>query len=185
MKSLALVVLLAATAHATPMSELAVVRTAKPARPYTPARSETKLVNLYNQWTHEWLALDPADHAAPPADEVDHFLRCHYTNEETTMDPRLVGILMKAAAHFHVDTIQIVSGFRHPKYNLMLRKKGHEVARHSQHVEGVAVDFRLPRVPTSRLLAFVRSLRLGGVGYYPASRFVHMDTGPSRYWTGR
>jgi uncharacterized protein YcbK (DUF882 family) len=182
--SLWLVGILATAAHATPMSELAVVHTAKPAHAYTPARSEQHLVNLYNQWTHEWLALDPADHAAPPADEVDHFLRCHYTNEATTMDPRLVGILLKAAAHFHVDTIQIVSGFRHPKYNLMLRKKGHQVARDSQHTHGNAVDFYLPGVSIHDLHAWAVAQKLGGVGLYLQSGFVHMDVGKVRYWNG-
>jgi uncharacterized protein YcbK (DUF882 family) len=66
----------------------------------------------------------------------------------------------------------------------MLRKKGHQVARSSQHVEGHAVDFRIRGVPTRTLLQFVRSLRLGGVGFYPHSQFVHSDTGRIRYWTG-
>jgi uncharacterized protein YcbK (DUF882 family) len=66
----------------------------------------------------------------------------------------------------------------------MLRKKGHQVARSSQHVEGHAVDFRIRGVKTKVLRNFVTSLRLGGVGYYPNSQFVHCDTGKIRHWTG-
>ena len=66
----------------------------------------------------------------------------------------------------------------------MLRKKGREVARQSQHTEGNAVDFRVRGVPTQRLLNYVRSLRIGGVGYYPHSQFVHSDTGRVRFWRG-
>ncbi|HTJ43818.1 MAG TPA: DUF882 domain-containing protein [Kofleriaceae bacterium] len=180
---LALIALGGAAAHATPMSELAIT---KSVRPYVAPRSETKLVNLYNTWTHEWLALDASgkDRAPAPADVVDHFLRCHYTNEPTTMDPRLVKILLDAANHFHVDTVQIVSGFRHPKYNLMLRKKGHQVARDSQHTHGNAVDFYLPGVPIKDLHAWAVAQKLGGVGLYLQSGFVHMDVGKVRYWNG-
>jgi uncharacterized protein YcbK (DUF882 family) len=67
----------------------------------------------------------------------------------------------------------------------MLRKKGHEVARDSQHTYGHAVDFRIPGVATRALLEYVKSLHLGGAGYYPDSEFVHADTGPVRFWAGR
>jgi len=92
--------------------------------------------------------------------------------------------ISRPARRFSADRIEIVSGYRSPKYNLMLRKKGHQVARQSQHTEGHAVDFRIPGVPTQTLLGYVRSLRLGGVGFYPHSRFVHSDTGRVRFWKG-
>ena len=115
----------------------------------------------------------------------DEFLRCHYTNQARRMERRLVPVVLGAALHFHKDVVQIVSAYRAPKYNLMLRKKGHEVARQSQHTQGTAVDFRIPGVGTQALLDHVRSLHAGGVGFYPDSAFVHADTGPVRYWTGR
>jgi uncharacterized protein YcbK (DUF882 family) len=80
--------------------------------------------------------------------------------------------------------VDIVSGFRSPKYNLMLRKKGHQVARESQHMQGTAVDFRIRGVTTEVLREFVRGLHLGGVGYYPRTHFIHADTGKVRYWQG-
>lgn len=140
------------------------------------------LLNLYNEHTHEWLAFAPA---SPPADvTVDNFLRDHFTNRHTAMDPKLIHILIAAAAAFHADTVDIVSGFRHPKYNLMLRKKGHQVARDSQHTHGNAIDFYLPHVATLDLHAWAKRQKLGGVGLYLDSGFVHMDTGPIRYWSG-
>jgi uncharacterized protein YcbK (DUF882 family) len=114
------------------------------------------------------------------------FLRCHFTNQPSgEMDVRLAGVLVKAAQKFAAKRIDIVSGFRAPKYNLILRKKGREVARDSQHTRGHAVDFRIPGVRTAELMLFVKSLRLGGVGFYPESAFVHADTGPVRQWTAR
>jgi hypothetical protein len=140
------------------------------------------LVNVYNTWTHEWLAVDPA--ALPAPDVVDSFLRDHYTNEPTAMEQKLVGILAAAASHFDSSTVYVVSAFRHPKYNLLLRKKGHQVARDSNHTHGNAVDFYLAGVNIQRLHAWAKEQKLGGVGIYLGSGFVHMDTGRVRYWSG-
>jgi len=142
----------------------------------------TKLVNLFNQWTHDWLAIDPSQ--APSPGQVNQFLRDHFTNESTEMDKKLVGQLVDAAREFKADVVLVVSGFRHPKFNLVLRKKGHQVARDSQHTHGNAVDFMIARVPVAKLHAWAKARKLGGVGIYPSSGFVHMDTGPIRYWTG-
>jgi uncharacterized protein YcbK (DUF882 family) len=140
------------------------------------------LINLYNEHTHEWLAVVPGQ-ALPPG-ELDLFLRDHYTNKTTTMDPRLIGVLESAAKNFKSDIVDVVSGFRHPKFNLMLRKKGHQVARDSQHTHGHAVDFFIPKVTTQQLHAWAKAQKLGGVGLYLESGFVHMDVGPVRYWSG-
>ena len=139
-------------------------------------------VCLHNVWTNETL---PVDVAHPPSpDTVNVFLRDHYTNQGTAMDPRLLGVVLGAARAFGSRFVEVVSGFRAPKYNLLLRKKGHEVARESEHPRGEAVDFRLPGTPTRKLLRWVRALRLGGVGYYPRSSFVHADVGRVRFWRG-
>ena len=78
----------------------------------------------------------------------------------------------------------MVSGFRHPKFNLILRKKGHQVARDSQHTHGNACDFFIPHIPTRALQAWAKDQKIGGVGRYLDSGFVHMDTGPIRFWSG-
>ena len=100
------------------------------------------------------------------------------------MDAKLVEVVIIAAKKFKSDVAIVVSAFRHPKYNLILRKKGHQVARDSNHTKGNAVDFYLPKIDTMRLHAWARRQQLGGVGLYLASGFVHMDTGPIRFWSG-
>ena len=130
----------------------------------------------------DWLAVDPLN--PPSLAEINSFLRDHFTNEATKMEPKLIATVVDAAQQFKSDVANVVSGFRHPKYNLMLRKKGHQVARDSQHTHGNAVDFRIKGVGTRQVLHYVRSLRVGGVGFYPHSQFVHSDTGRVRYWTG-
>jgi hypothetical protein len=146
-----------------------------------PATRIAPMTTLFNLRTRETLALLPG---MPPEERFHKFLRDHYTNQSTRMDHRLVDVLARVAAKFGADRVEVVSGYRSPKYNLILRKKGHEVARQSQHTEGNAVDFRVRGVPTKRLLNYVRSLRIGGVGYYPHSQFVHSDTGRVRFWRG-
>ena len=141
-----------------------------------------KLVNLYNTWTHEWLAVEPKAAVAPAT--IDRFLRDHFTNKPTAMEPKLLEILVRAAASFKSDQVMVVSAFRHPKYNLILRKKGHQVARDSQHTHGNAVDFYIPRVTTQQLHAWAKAQQLGGVGLYLDSGFIHMDTGKVRFWSG-
>jgi uncharacterized protein YcbK (DUF882 family) len=147
-----------------------------------PARAAEAVLTLHNVWTDESLPVLASEKLDVEA--FDRLVRCHYTNQSTEMDPRLGETILRAAQRFKASYIEIVSGFRAPKYQLMLRKKGHEVARDSQHPLGHAVDFRIPDVPTRVLLRFVRSLKLGGVGYYPESRFVHCDVGRVRFWRG-
>lgn len=160
-------------------------------RVHAPEAAASTVLTLHNVWTNESLpvVLAPAPKKneppiAEPAAPFNQLARDHFTNQTTTMDPRLFGTVVRAAEKFHARYVEIVSGFRAPKYQLMLRKKLHEVARDSQHPRGTAVDFRVAGVPTRVLLRFVRSLHLGGVGYYPDSKFVHADVGPIRFWRG-
>jgi len=152
-----------------------------PATAARPGATVQPITTLFNQWTREALPLMPGQTVE---DRFHPFLRDHYTNQTTRMDTRLIDVLAQVARKFRASRIEVVSGYRSPKYNLMLRKKGHQVARASQHTEGHAVDFRVRGVPTPVLLRYVRSLRRGGVGFYPHSQFVHSDTGPIRFWKG-
>lgn len=139
------------------------------------------VTTLYNIWNHESLPLVAGQ---PYKKRFQLFLRDHYTKQSTLADARLAGVLAAAAIKFHAPRVEVVSGYRSPKYNLMLRKKGHQVARESQHMQGNAVDFRVHGVTTEALREFVRGLHLGGVGYYPRTHFIHADTGKVRYWKG-
>lgn len=147
-----------------------------------PGAKPARLVNLYNQHTKDWLAVEPD--ALPSVGQVDQFLRDHFTNEATQMDKKLIEVVVAAAKEFKSDMVTVVSGFRHPKYNLMLRKKGHQVARDSQHTHGNAVDFTIANVPVRKLHEWAKAQKIGGVGIYLSSGFIHMDTGPIRFWSG-
>jgi uncharacterized protein YcbK (DUF882 family) len=153
-----------------------------------PASAAAPVLTLHNVWTNESLpvvlAPAPGGAAPEPTAPFDVLARDHFTNQAARMDARLFVTVTRAAQRFKARYVEIVSGFRAPKYQLMLRKKGHEVARDSQHTLGQAVDFRIPNVTTRALLAYVKSLRLGGVGFYPESRFVHADVGRVRFWRG-
>ena len=148
-----------------------------------PGQRIEPVTTLFNVWTHEALPILPGQSQTVQS-QFHKFLRDHFTNQATRMDTRLIGVLTRVAGKFQASRIDVVSGYRSPKYNLMLRKKGHQVARDSQHTHGNAVDFRIKGVQTRQVLHYVRSLRVGGVGFYPHSQFVHSDTGRVRYWTG-
>jgi uncharacterized protein YcbK (DUF882 family) len=147
-----------------------------------PGTKPAKLVNLFNEHTHDWLAVDLADPPTPSM--IDTFLRDHFTNQTMKMEPKLIDMACSAATNFKSDFVTVVSGFRHPKFNLMLRKKGHQVARDSQHTHGNAIDFAIPTATTLQLEAWAKAQKLGGVGVYMESGFIHMDTGPIRTWAG-
>lgn len=157
-------------------------QTERTALVFPPAGSRIRpIATLYSVHLKEALPLLPGA-AAYPA--FKHLLRDHYSQQSTSVDPALLQAVISAALKFGADRVEVVSGYRSPKYNLSLRKKGRQVAQSSQHCDGKAVDFRLRGVTTNELWAFVRGLKLGGVGIYAHSAFVHCDTGPIRFWKG-
>jgi len=115
--------------------------------------------------------------------EINHILRDYRSGEVTAIDARLLDLLhdlsgsMGAPAHFHV-----ISGYRSPHTNAVMREHSTGVARNSMHTQGKAIDIRLPGHSLLSLHKAAVRLRGGGVGYYPGSDFVHMDTGRIRYW---
>lgn len=116
--------------------------------------------------------------------ELDRLLRDHRTGEVRAIDPGVLDIAwsLSRAAHRPLGTIEIISGYRSPRSNAALRKASHGVASRSLHLEGRALDLRLEGVPTDGLHQLALELRRGGVGFYAASDFVHVDTGPVRRW---
>ena len=114
---------------------------------------------------------------------VNWFLRDHYTGEVGTMDPRLLDQLFDLKQAFQTEqTFHVISGYRCPATNAVLRRRGGGVARNSLHVEGRAIDIRLPGVALGNLRDAALAMNSGGVGYYPTSDFVHIDTGRARSW---
>lgn len=123
-------------------------------------------------------------HYLPEAlNRIDSILRDHRTGDVTRMDAGLLDLLCRLRENLATDdTIHIISGFRSPKTNEMLRRKGSGIARNSLHLYGKAIDIRIPGVPLKRLQRTALDLKAGGVGFYPASDFVHVDTGRIRAW---
>ena len=95
-----------------------------------PAPAAAPVLTLHNVWTNESLPVVIAP-TPQPAASFNELTRCHFTNQATRMDQRLFETIVHAAEKFKARYVEVVSGFRAPKYQLMLRKKGHEVARDS------------------------------------------------------
>ena len=144
-------------------------------------------LSLYNVHTDERLEggyrdgkgrYDPAAMGA-----LNHFLRCHYTQQVAEIDPQVIEFLSRVDRRLGGDhEIHIISGYRSPKYNALLVREGKGAAKHSLHLQGKAVDIRIPEVDLDILKKTARSLEYGGVGYYPKSGFIHLDSGRIRNW---
>ncbi|MFO1080526.1 MAG: DUF882 domain-containing protein [Reyranellaceae bacterium] len=115
--------------------------------------------------------------------KLNHFLRDSHENAETEMDPLLFDVLWHTSSIVGFSgPIEVFSAFRSPTTNAWLASMQRGVASDSQHINGNAMDIRFPGVPVLRIREAARSLNMGGVGFYPRSGFVHLDTGPVRYW---
>lgn len=117
--------------------------------------------------------------------EVNMFMRDWRTGEAIQMDTRTIDIM--AAAHNLMDVSEpymLLSGYRSPKTNAMLRSQSGGVARNSLHMVGQAADLRLTSRTTAQMTNAAQSCAAGGVGRYRGSNFVHMDCGPVRTWNG-
>lgn len=110
-------------------------------------------------------------------------LRDHRTGDVYPMDPKLLDLVAQLNRMLGGrGPVEIISGYRSPETNAMLRESGDGVAQNSFHMQGRAIDIRVPGRPLRQLHRAALSLRAGGVGYYPSSNFVHVDTGPVRRW---
>lgn len=118
--------------------------------------------------------------------EIDHLLRDFRVNETRAIEPRLLDLLSELGGTLGTDQpFHVISGYRSPATNAMLRERGGAgtgVASHSLHMVGQAIDIRVPGVRLAQLHDAARSLKIGGVGYYPDLDFVHVDVGRVRYW---
>jgi uncharacterized protein YcbK (DUF882 family) len=119
-------------------------------------------------------------------EKLNYFLRDHNTQDVSNYDPKEFDVLHAMLARLGKlnSVINVVCGYRTPETNAALRQNSPQtgVAEHSQHMEGHAIDLRVPGVTTAKLRNAALSLRAGGVGYYPVSQFVHVDVGPVREW---
>jgi uncharacterized protein YcbK (DUF882 family) len=115
--------------------------------------------------------------------QVNHLLRDFRTGEVHPIDPALLDILFDLQTRANRDgAFEVISGYRSPATNAMLHSHSEGVAVHSLHLQGRAIDVRLPGFATRELAAQARTLQRGGVGFYARSDFVHVDTGRVRFW---
>lgn len=116
-------------------------------------------------------------------EEINYILRDFRSDEIFDMDAALLDFLHTTQRRLGSrGRFEIISAYRSPATNEMLRTRGGGVARNSQHLKGKAIDVRLTDVDTWDLRQAAHELELGGVGYYPTSDFVHLDTGRARWW---
>jgi len=114
---------------------------------------------------------------------INHLLRDHRSGDVHEMDPKLLDQLCALAQRCgRSGPFEVISGYRSPATNDMLRRNGSGVAKRSLHMQGRAIDVRLAGVRTNQLRRAATDLGRGGVGYYPKSDFVHLDTGRFRTW---
>jgi len=144
-----------------------------------------KLRNIHTDEKLEAVYWENGEYVPDAVKALNHVLRDYRNDESHPINPGLYDILGKIAqktgtkAHF-----QVISGYRSPATNKMLSERSGEVAKHSLHMEGKAMDIFLEDIALQDIRAEALDLKLGGVGYYPKSNFVHVDVGPVRKWSG-
>jgi uncharacterized protein YcbK (DUF882 family) len=116
-------------------------------------------------------------------DEINYILRDFRTGDVHAIDKSLLNTIAALRRQTGASSpISIISGYRSPRTNAALRRGSEGVARRSFHLQGKAIDIRIPGYSTSGIARQARRLAVGGVGYYNDSDFVHVDTGPVRTW---
>ncbi|MCI5141610.1 MAG: DUF882 domain-containing protein [Candidatus Electrothrix sp. ATG1] len=149
-------------------------------------KNESRVLSFYHTHTHERLDItyvsagiyDPA-----ALKKIDTYLRDFRTLDTHPIDPILLDILWRVQQEMGCNsTYEIISGYRSSATNNKLRSRSRGVAKRSLHMKGMAVDVRLSGQNTRMVRDCAVALRSGGVGYYAASDFVHIDTGRVRTW---
>ncbi len=152
------------------------------------ANGDTRTISLSNQHTNEsgsftFMVNGVYDQAV--LDKLNWLCRDWRLNEPTKMDPHLFDIIWEVYRESgSTQPIDVLSGYRSPQTNAMLRRRSRQVAEHSQHMEGKAIDAHFIDVGTARIRDIAMRMEEGGVGFYPtgATPWVHIDSGSVRYW---
>jgi uncharacterized protein YcbK (DUF882 family) len=154
----------------------------------SPGEGDVRALAFHNTHTNEklearyWVA---GRYQESGLTAIGWILRDHRTGDVTRIDPKLLDLLyflkQQTAGVDAAAVYEIISGYRSPRSNELLRSRSGAVARHSLHLKGMAADVRLTGVPLVRLRDAALDLRKGGVGYY-TDQFLHVDTGRVRTW---
>jgi uncharacterized protein YcbK (DUF882 family) len=155
--------------------------------PPEPVRAaDARQLSFYH--THTRLNLDVVyyengEYVDSALNEINRFLKDFRTGEVTDIDPELLDLLYDLRNELDSEgTFEVISAYRSPKTNEMLRANSSGVAKNSQHLRGTAIDIRLRGTRTNKLRDAAWEMQRGGVGYYEMSDFVHVDTGRVRRW---
>lgn len=144
-------------------------------------------INLYVYHTEQFVEFDYLDEKGEWKEsvynQINNYLRSYADNKIHPIDKRLIELADHLQDHFAVDTVEIISGYRSPAFNKSLKDTGHNVAEESYHTKGMALDIHLDDIRESDLRDYLKTLGLGGVGYYGNKLMVHMDFGPVREWS--
>ena len=152
------------------------------------ANGDTRTLSLYHAHTHESITatfLVDGQYDQAVLDKLNWFLRDWRRDEPTKMDPRLFDTVWEVYRESGSrQPIEVMSAYRSPETNAMLRARSRQVAEHSQHILGKAMDQHYMDVPMSRIRELGMKLQRGGVGFYPTAGtpFVHLDVGGVRHW---
>ena len=148
--------------------------------------ADARQLSFYH--THTRLSLDVVyyqngEYVDSALDEINRFLKDFRSGEIAEINPELLDILHDVRNDLGTDAaFEVISAYRSPPTNEMLRATTSGVAKNSQHIKGNAIDVRLRGIRTTRLRDTAVRMQRGGVGFYPKSDFVHVDTGPVRRW---
>lgn len=153
------------------------------------ANGDTRTIHLYHAHTHESISatyLVNGQYDTNVLQQLNWFLRDWRRDEPTNMDPRLFDVVWEAYRHAGAgdQVVNVVSAYRSPETNAMLRARSRAVAKYSQHMLGKAMDTTMPGMPMSQIREIGMRMQRGGVGYYPnaGTPFVHLDVGNVRHW---
>jgi uncharacterized protein YcbK (DUF882 family) len=164
----------------SPRSVLAAIENTAPAE---------NLISLYNPHTKESFSGVYRRNGIPVAaavQKINQILRDIRTDEVKPMDPALLDLMAAIAVELNtVEPIHVSSGYRSQKTNDLLRRRNRWAAKESLHTKGQAADIRVPGQQTSVVRWAACKLKMGGVGYCPQHKFLHIDVGPVQYWNLR
>jgi uncharacterized protein YcbK (DUF882 family) len=152
------------------------------------ANGDTRTITLSNQHTNEsgsFTFMVNGVYDSGTLDKLNYFCRDWRLNEPTKMDPHLFDIIWEVYRESgSTQPIDVLSGYRSPQTNAMLRRRSRQVAEHSQHMQGKAIDAHFLDVGTGRIRDIAMRMQAGGVGFYPTGNtpWVHIDSGSVRYW---
>lgn len=148
----------------------------------TPTRS-LRLRNLHTDEVITATYWEQGRYQLDSLSEINQVLRDHRANEATDIDPILLDQLHQLQSNLgHQGELQIISAYRSPETNAKLARQGHKVAKRSFHMQGRAIDIRVPGIHLGTTHKAALAMQAGGVGYYPRSGFIHLDTGRVRRW---